>query len=118
MLHHFRILIFSLACGMLLVGSGCESPDSAASDLRVADFRYVKLPNGDREFTGTVVNDGSRPYAVVQVEVSLYGKDGARTGIQNIEVDDVSATSHTAFRTRVQAGTSVQRARVRRVMVP
>lgn len=109
-------LTLLLLC-LLPLSSGCQESRSS-SGVHVTDFRYVKLPNGNREFTGTVVNQGERRYSVVQVEVALYGTDGQRTGMQQIEVDDVPPGSTRAFRTRVKAQTSIRRARVRSVWVP
>jgi hypothetical protein len=65
-----------------------------------------------------VVNSGGTRYAVVQIEVTLYGPDGSRAGIQKIEVDDVPPRSETPFRTEVRADATIERARVRSVLVP
>ena len=106
-----------LLLGLLPLGSGCQESRSSSS-VHVADFRYVKLPDGDREFVGTIVNNGSARYSVVQVDVALYDANGQRTGVQQIEVDDVPPESTRAFRERVRADTSIQRARVDDVWVP
>lgn len=113
-----RSVLLSVLLSMLLCGVGCGDSPSAAPDIEVTDFRYVKLPDGEREFTGTVVNQGSKRYNVVQIDIALYGPDGSRTASQKIEVDDIPPDSNRSFRARVNADATIERARIQSILVP
>jgi len=108
-----------LAAGTGAVLSACgDSSGTSAQNVDVQDFRYVRLENGNREFTGTIRNSGSSKIPVAQIRVSLYDAAGTRIGTSNIEVAEIPANGEKEFRASANVEDRVARARIQSVLVP
>jgi len=100
-----------------LVGA-CGGSNASTEDVEVQNFRYAKMPNGNRYFTGHLVNKRSSRIPIAEIEVALYGTDGTRVGTEQIQVEDVPAQDSTQFRSAANIDESIARVRVRSVLVP
>ena len=113
----FLVLLgLTLGSGGLLVA--CGGSGTAGDDVAVHNFRYERMPNGNRYFTGTLVNKQSARIPIAEIEVALYGANGSRVGTDQIQVEDIPAQDSMAFRSAANIDESVARVRVRSVLVP
>ncbi len=101
----------------ILMLAGCESSDQA-ENINVHNFRYVEHPDGERAFSGTVVNSGESDVSVVQIEVNLLDATGTNIGTQSIEVQDIPAEDERDFSHPLNEPGPVEQAQVGRVLAP
>lgn len=106
-----------LAAGLLLFTVACGS-DQSGTDLEVAEPRLVQTPGGERSFTGTLVNNGTTPVPIAQVEVALYDEDGSAVERIQIEVSDVPARDSVEFNQPIDSDLRFSQAQVQRVLAP
>jgi hypothetical protein len=110
------LLVASIGLSGLL--AACGGSGTAADDVEVHTFRYERMPNGNRYFSGTLVNKRSRRIPIAEIEVALYGADGSRVGTDQIQVEDIPAQDSLQFRSAANIDESIARVRVRSVLVP
>ena len=109
-------LLTALGLGGLL--SACGGSDASTEDVEVQNFRYERMPNGNRYFTGTLVNKRSVRIPIAEIEVALYGSNGSRVGTDQIQIEDIPAQDSVSFRSAANIDESIARVRVRSVLVP
>jgi len=114
--------VFSSLCVVVLAGvlfgvAGCGS-DSGGGRLEVVEPRLVKTPNGERSFTGTLVNTRPNAISIAQIEVALYDDDGSPVENIQIEVSDVPASDSLEFRQTIDSDRPFRQAQVQSVYTP
>lgn len=109
-----------LSVALFVFAAGCGGSDaSSAQKLDVKEPKLVTLQeSGERSFSGVLVNGNSAKLGIVQVEVALYDRAGARIGTTTIEVEDVPANSEKSFSGPLDTDATVAKARIRSLMVP
>ena len=113
------ILSVIILVGSILFVAGCESNGTNnAEHIDVHNFRFAEHPDGEREFSGTVVNSGDNDMSVVQIEVNLLDETGANIGTQSIEVQDIPAEDERDFNHPLNESGPVDQAQVGRILAP
>jgi hypothetical protein len=102
---------------ILLCVAGCGS-ESGGGDLEVVEPRLVETPNGQRAFTGTLVNGGGAPISIAQIEVALYDDEGSPVERIQIEVKDVPARDSLDFSQTIDSDEPFSQAQVQSVYRP
>lgn len=111
--------VLMILCAVLL--TACNSSDAkvSASKLNVTNPRLVTIQEtGERSFSATLTNENKRPVSIVQVEVALYEVSGARAGTTMIEVENVPANAEKDFKSVIDVGYDVARAKVISIYTP
>lgn len=113
------VLTFFLT-GVLLLGglTACGNEEAAVDDVEVVDPRLVETPNGNRSFTGTLVNHRSNALSIAQIEVALYDKDGSRVETMRFEVEDIPARDSVQFNEAIDSDAPIQQAQVQSILTP
>lgn len=112
-----RFILFSSLLGVAgLTLLACGSDE--ANDVEVIEPGLVKTPAGERSFTGTLVNNGSRPLSIAQVEVVLYDEAGSVVETIRIEVEKIPAQDSVEFSQRIDSDQSFSQAQVKSVLTP
>lgn len=108
------VLLFILGGGVLACGSGQNS----GTNLEVINPRLVQTPDGQRSFTGTLVNERSQPLSIAQVEVALYDENGSPVETVRIEVKDIPGQDSVEFSGTIDSDRPFQQAQVKSVFTP
>lgn len=111
---------------LLLVGSvlllggltACGDNESAVDDVEVVEPRLVETPNGDRTFTGTIVNHRSNAVSIAQIEVGLYDDEGSRLETMRFEVEDIPPQDSVEFNETIDSDQPIQQAQVQGILTP
>lgn len=111
----FGIAVIAVA---ILAGQGCGSGQGSGGDVEVIEPRLVQTQSGERAFTGTLVNNGSRPVSIAQVEVSLYDENGSPVETVRIDVKDISAKDSVQFNSTIDSNRPFRQAQVKEILVP
>lgn len=114
-----RLLALVLV-GSLFVGGlfACGNSEQTGNNLEVVDPRLVETSNGDRSFTGTLVNHRSNTLSIAQIEVALYDQDGSRVETMRIEVEDIPPQDSVEFNETIDSDQAIQQAQVQSVLTP
>lgn len=106
---------------LLLVGAGvlggCGSGEGA-DGVEITNPRLVQTPGGQRAFSGTLVNTGSRLIPIAQVEVALYDDTGSEIETIRIEVEDIPAQDSVDFSGTIDSDRAFSQAQVKSVLTP
>lgn len=113
-LGYVRFALLLGVAGLALVGCGSEE----TNNVEVIEPGLVKTPGGERSFTGTLVNNGSRPISIAQVEVVLYDESGSVVETIRIEVEEIPAQDSIEFSQRIDSDQSFSQAQVKSVLTP
>ncbi len=106
------------ACVLLSMLSGCSSKEPAGTRVTVSDFRYVQLPDGERQFMGRLHNKTKQTIPYAQIDVALYNRSGVQVGRRKIAVEKIPANGSAPFKRSVSTDASVDGARVESVLIP
>jgi hypothetical protein len=107
------LLVLGLGGGVLACGS-----DRSGTDVQVIEPRLVQTQDGERAFTGTLVNNGSQPLSIAEVEVALYDENGSPVETVRIEVKDIPAQDSVDFSGSIDSDLSFRQAQVQSVFTP
>jgi len=118
---YFRSVV-SLFCIVFLAGgllsvAGCGA-ESGGGGLEVVEPRLVKTPNGQRAFAGTLINGGTVPISIAQIEVALYDDEGSPVERVQIEVKDIPAGDSLDFSQTIDSDEPFTQAQVQSVYTP
>lgn len=80
--------------------------------------RLVQTSEGQRAFSGTLVNPGSQTIPVAQVEVALYDDSGSEIETVRIEVEDIPAGDSLEFSGPIDSDRTFSQAQVKSVLTP
>lgn len=116
-LHAGGLLAFVLLVASALVGCGSDGT-STAEAVGVTQPRLVKTPDGERAFTGVLVNRGNSRIPIAQVQVALYDASGSQVETLQIEVEDIPAQDSVEFSGTINSDRSLSQAQVKSVLVP
>lgn len=111
------LLAGALLVTAALVGCGGDGTSSAES-VDVTQPRLVKTPDGERAFTGTLVNQGEEAITIAQVQVALYDANGSQVETLQIEVEDIPAKDSVEFSGTINSDRPLSQAQVKSVLVP
>lgn len=113
-------LLSVLAAGVLFVVglSACEGNNAASDDVEIVDPRLVETPNGERSFTGVLVNHRPNTLSIAQIEVGLYDDEGSRVETMRIEVEDIPAEDSVEFNQTIDSDRPFQQAQVQGILTP
>jgi hypothetical protein len=103
------VLVFLLAA----CGSG-----QSGTQLEVIEPRLVQAPNGQRAFTGVLVNKRSQRLSVAEVEVALYDDSGSPVETIRIEVNDVPPKDSVEFSGPIDSDRAFSQAQVQSILTP
>jgi hypothetical protein len=109
--------VFLLAASVGLGALACGS-DRTTKGVDVVAPRLVQTPDGNRAFTGTLVNQRSSPLSIAQIEVALYDDAGSPVETIRIEVKDVPAQDSVAFNQTIDSSRPFSQAQVQSVLTP
>lgn len=113
-----RILFIALVAGAVgLVMLACGD-NPASKGIDVVNPRLIKTSNGQRAFTGTLVNRRSTAISIAQVEVALYDDEGSPVETIRIEVKDVPAQDSVTFSGKIDSAQPFRQAQVQSVLTP
>lgn len=119
----FQVPIALRRCGVLWVAGilalsllSCGNEQNGA--VEVINPRLVRTPDGSRAFTGTLVNTGTRPLSIAQLDVALYDKNGSTVETIRIEVQDIPAQDSVSFSSTIDSDRSFQQAQVKEIYTP
>lgn len=110
------LLSILLLAGASVLG-GCGS-GGGAKGVEITNPRLMQTPGGQRAFTGTLVNTGSQPISIAQVEVALYDDSGSEIETIRIEVEDIPAQDSLDFSGTIDSDRAFSQAQVKSVMTP
>ncbi len=96
----------------------CGNDESTAGDVEVVKPRLVEMPNGDRAFTGTLVNHRSNVLSIAQIEVGLYDDEGSRVETMRLEVKDIAPQDSVQFNETIDSDAPIQQAQVQGILTP
>jgi hypothetical protein len=114
-----RFVLPVVLAGVLgLAGLACGSDREATEGVTVVAPRLVQTPNGDRAFTGTLVNRRSSAISIAQVEVALYDDRGSPVETIQIEVRDVPAQDSVDFSGKIDSDRVFSQAQVQSILTP
>jgi hypothetical protein len=108
------VLVGVLGLGVL----ACGSEDKTAEGVTVVEPRLVETPNGERAFTGILVNRQSSTLSIVQIEVALYDDQGAPVETIQIDVRDVPAQDSVSFSHSIDSDQAFRQAQVQSILTP
>jgi hypothetical protein len=111
------VFVVLVAGGVALSVLACGS-DRAAKDVDVVNPRLVQTPNGQRGFTGTLVNQRPNTLSIAQIEVALYDDQGSSVETIRIEVKDVAAGDSVSFNKTIDSDQAFRQAQVQSVLTP
>lgn len=100
--------------GLSLLACG----DTQGGEIEVTEPRLVQTPEGRRAFTGTLVNGGTRPVSIAQVEMALYDENGSPVETIRFEVKDIPAQDSVSFSSTIDSDRSFRQAQVQKVYTP
>jgi len=106
------LLLLMAACG------GAADEDDPAARVEVEAFQLTRLPGGARIVTGKLHNRSAEPISSAQIQIALYDGDNRLVETMSVVVRAVKPGEHKPFRQPLDADESVQRARVRSVLMP
>jgi hypothetical protein len=115
----YRALLFGLfvgAAGLAILA--CEGEEAKTGDVDVANPRLVQTSNGERSFTGTLVNRRSSTISIAQIEVALYDDRGSEVETVRIEVKDVPPQDSVDFSGTIDSDRAFRQAQVKRILTP
>lgn len=78
----------------------------------------MQTPNGDRSFTGTLVNRRPNALSIAQVEVALYDEGGSPVETMRIEVKNVPSQDSVSFSGKIDSDQAFRQAQVQSVLTP
>lgn len=113
-----RSLLLLLAATALAGVLAACGGDGGARNANVNNPRLVQTESGERIFMGTLVNRGSAPITIAEVEVALYDRDGSRLETMRIQVEDIAAQDSAEFSQTIDSDRPIQQAQVQRVLIP
>ncbi len=108
------VLVVGAVSGGLLACGG----DEGATDVKVVNPRLVKTPNGQRTFTGTLVNEQSRALSIAQIEVTLYDDAGSPVETVRMDVNDIPAQDSVDFSEKIDSDRPFSQAQVQNILTP
>lgn len=108
------VLVGAIGVGML----ACGGEEGTSGDVTVVAPRLVQTPNGERAFTGTLVNPRSNTISIAQIEVALYDDRGSPVETIQIEVRDVPAQDSIDFSSRIDSDQVFSQAQVQSILTP
>lgn len=115
----FSLLLVFAAVALLLGGlTACESNDMGSDDVEVVNPRLVEMPNGERSFTGAVVNHRPNVLSIAQIEVAFYDDDGSRVETMRFTVEDIPAGDSVEFNQTIDSDRPLQQAQVQGILTP
>ena len=108
------VLVGAIGLGVL----ACGGEEGTTEDVTVVAPRLVQTPNGERAFTGTLVNPRSNTISIAQIEVALYDDRGSPVETIQIEVRDVPAQDSVDFSSRIDSDQIFSQAQVQSILTP
>jgi len=78
----------------------------------------MMTPNGERSFTGTLVNRRSSTISIAQIDVALYDDRGSEVETVRIEVKDVPPQDSVDFSEKIDSDRSFSQAQVKSILTP
>ena len=108
------VLVGAIGLGVL----ACGDEEGTTEDVTVVAPRLVQTPNGERAFTGTLVNPRSNTISIAQIEVALYDDRGSPVETIQIEVRDVPAQDSVDFSSRIDSDQIFSQAQVQSILTP
>jgi len=96
----------------------CGDEEGTTEDVTVVAPRLVQTPNGERAFTGTLVNPRSNTISIAQIEVALYDDRGSPVETIQIEVRDIPAQDSIDFSSRIDSDQIFSQAQVQSILTP
>jgi len=112
------VLVVVLFVAGAALFAGCGSDGASSDDLDVKNPRLVQAPNGQRSFTGTLVNEQSRTVPIAQIEVALYDDTGSPVETVQIDVKDIPAQDSVDFSHRIDSNRPFSQAQVQGILTP
>lgn len=106
------VLIGGMAFALVACGSG------QGNDVEVVQPRLIQTANGNRSFTGTLVNNGTTPLPIAEIEVALYDESGNPVETVRIEVNEIPGRDSVQFRQRIDSDLPFSQAQVKSVLTP
>jgi hypothetical protein len=107
------LLAGALGLGVLACGNGQET-----EGVTVVNPRLVRTPDGNRAFTGTLVNQRSNTISIAQVEVALYDDRGTPVETVRIEVERIPAQDSVDFSGKIDSDRAFSQAQVQSILTP
>jgi len=108
------VLVGAIGFGVL----ACGGEEGTTEDVTVVAPRLVQTQNGERAFTGTLVNARSNTISIAQIEVALYDDQGSPVETIQIEVQDVPAQDSVDFSQRIDSDQVFSQAQVQSILTP
>jgi len=96
----------------------CGGEEGSTEGVTVVQPRLVQTPNGERSFTGTLVNQRSNAISIAQVEVALYDDRGSPVERIQIEVRDIPAQDSVDFSGKIDSDRPFSQAQVQSILTP
>ncbi|WP_233992556.1 FxLYD domain-containing protein [Salinibacter altiplanensis] len=112
------LLLFAVAAGVGALVGACGGNGGESADATVVEPRLLQTETGERIFAGTLVNQGSAPIGIAEVEVALYDDQGSRIETMRIQVQDVSPGDSATFNQTVDSNRPIQQAQVQNILSP
>ncbi len=113
-----RLLLIALVAGTLGLGFLACGDNQSTKGVDVVNPRLVQTPNGDRSFTGTLVNRRSKALSIAQVEVALYDEGGSPVETVRFDVKDVPAQDSVSFSEKIDSDRAFTQAQVQSILAP
>lgn len=113
-----RPLLLAFVVGAVGGGVLACGGDGAATDVKVINPRLVKIPSGQRAFTGTLVNERSRDLSIAQIEVALYDDAGSTVETVRLDVNDIPAQDSVDFNKKIDSDRPFSQAQVQTILTP
>jgi len=115
----YRILLIGMFVGAVGLGVlACGGEEARSQDVDVVNPRLVMTPNGDRSFTGTLVNRRSSTISIAQIEMALYDDRGSEIETVRFEVNDVPPQDSVDFSETIDSDRSFRQAQVKSILTP
>lgn len=111
------LLLCTFLLGLVAGCGGNGGADAESMPVQVENFRYSRLPTGERLLTGELANLTGETIHNAQIQVSLFDADNRRISSVLIDVHDLAPYGRSPFREAVDGDLRIQRARVQRVIV-
>lgn len=106
-----------LGLGMLGLGLlSCGYTEGGG--MQVVQPRLLQTPEGNRAFSGILINSRKRRISIAQVEVALYDESGFPVETIRLEVNDVPAQDSVSFSSPIDSERSFTQAQVKEIFSP
>lgn len=109
----FWVLVLGIV-GLALVS--CSDTENAS--VKVAQPRLLQTPDGNRAFSGILINNREKPIRIAHVKVALYDEVGSPVETIRIDVTDVFPQDSASFNSTIDSDRSFRQAQVKEILTP